>query len=104
MKTTRVTGNDLLRFIRNLNVKHNVDNGEAGSVFMEYSRGENSRGKTIAYRASINGTTGSIHLTRIGTAREVIEELRQKDWRRILSVSKATSIAPNRRAAAKDTM
>lgn len=104
MKTKRITGNDLLRFIRNLNVKHNVDNGEAGSVFMEYSRGLNSRGKTITYRASINGTSGSIHLTRIGTAREVIDELRQKDWRRILAVSKATSITPNRRTAAKEAM
>lgn len=102
MKTKRVTGNDLLRFIRNLNVKHNVDSGEAGSVFMEYNQRYKSGG--CHYRASINGTTGSIHLTRIGTAREVIEELRQKDWRRILSVAKATSITPNRRAAAKDTM
>lgn len=102
MKTTRVTGNDLLRFIRNLNVKHNLDSGEAGSVFMECDRRYKSGG--CQYRASINSTTGSIHLTRIGTAREVIEELRQKDWRRILSVAKATSITPNRRSAAKDTM
>lgn len=104
MKTNRVTANDLLRYIRNLNVKHNVDNGEAGSVFMEYTRGLNARGKTISYRASINGTSGSIHLTRIGTAREVIEELRQKDWRRILGVAKATSIPPNRRFSAKETV
>lgn len=99
MKTKRITGNDLLRFIRNLNVKHNVDNGEAGSVFMEYAPGRN-----VKYRASINGTSGTIHLTGTGTAREVIDELRQKDWRRILAVSKATSIMPNRRTAAKEAM
>lgn len=100
MQTTkRITANDLLRFIRNLNVKHNVDNGEAGSVFMEYARGLNSRGKTISYRASINGTTGIIHLTKTGTAREVIDELRRKDWRRILAAAKATRLPPNRRVS-----
>lgn len=102
MTTNRVTANDLLRFIRNLNVKHNVDNGEDGSVFMECSRVTGRNGCT--YRASINGTTGSIHLTRIGTARQVLDELRQKDWRRILAVAKATSIAPNRSTAAKEVM
>lgn len=102
MKTKRITSNDLLRFIRNLNVKHNVDNGEAGSVFMEYTRIQGRNG--CLYRASINATTGTIHLTGLGSARQVIEELRQKDWRRILSVAKATSIIPNRRSAAKDTM
>ena len=102
MKTNRVTANDLLRYIRNLNVKHNVDNGDAGSVYMEYSRLPGKGG--LLYRAGINSTTGNIHLTRIGTAREVIDELRQKDWRRILAVSKATSITPNRRTAAKEAM
>lgn len=100
MKTNRVTANDLLRYIRNLNVKHNVDNGEAGSVYMEYFRRPGTGG--LFYRASINCTTGNIHLTGLGTARQTIEELRLKDWRRILGVAKATNIAPNRRVAAKE--
>lgn len=101
-KTKRITANDLLRFIRNLNVKHNIDNGEAGSVFMEYTRIPGRNGSV--YRASINGTTGAIHLTRTGTARQIIEELRLKDWRRILAVAKATSLTPNRREPAKGVL
>lgn len=100
MKTNRVTANDLLRYIRNLNVKHNVDNGEAGSVYMEYARLPGRNGPL--YRAGINSTTGNIHLTGLGTARETIKALRLKDWRRILGVAKATNIAPNRRVPAKE--
>ncbi len=101
MKAKRVTGNDLLRYIRNLNVLHNVDNGEAGSVFMEYGPRHE---KGVLYRAGINATTGTIHITGMGSAKQVIEELRQKNWRVLLATSKATGIPPNRRTAAKDAM
>jgi hypothetical protein len=91
-----ITGNDLVRFVRNLNVKHNVDTGEAGAVFVECRRNANG---VLSYRASIVGTIGDIHLTKIGTAREVIDELRRKDWRRILAAAKATRLPPNRRVS-----
>lgn len=101
-KTKRITASDLLRFIRNLNVKHNVDNGQAGSVFMEYTRIPGRNGPV--YRASINSTAGNIHLTGIGSAREIIDELRLKDWRRVLAVAKATNLPPNRREPAKGVL
>lgn len=90
-KTKRITANDLLRFIRNLNVKHNVDNGEAGSVYMETSPTRNGLGGQC-YRVGINGTRGNITITGKGSARQVIEELKGKDWRRILAVAKAEQI------------
>lgn len=95
MSSGRVTGRDLQRLVYNLNIKHNVDRTDAG--FIEFTRQRD--GSVNLFRCHVRSGVGPITVTGWGTPREIIAELRSKDWRRVLQVAKAhnDNAPPNRR-------
>lgn len=93
----RVTRRHLYRLAYNLNIKHNVDRPDAG--FLDVER--HYAGHRDLFRCTVRSGVGNIVVTGWGAPKEVIAELRAKDWRRVLLVAKADNdnALPNRRNA-----
>lgn len=82
MNAQAVTPADLRRKVHGLNVKHDVDPGDPGFLRLETWRNNHSN----QYRVVGKHVTGDIVISRWLRGSDLLEELRQKDWKRVLQV------------------
>lgn len=74
----------LSKKVRDLNTYHDLDNGDHG--YLQLRRGRGTGGK-IHYRVYCRMRAGEVAITGWKPAAEIMEDLKEKDWRQVLRVA-----------------